>query len=890
MASNQQVTVGENVQLKSLSDPTINLNAYYQGFVNLQSVEPSLGLPSNITFTSPNSTYYFPVVTVHPTYGNSRKFTNNANLLTINGNNIGIGTATPRSKLTVVGNISARGRLYADDRPYTMLFALSSIIPTKGDNVIYTGIVATPLYSNINGGGFNAIDDSLYSTIAGGLVNNVGYVSHFSFIGGGAENSTCGFFSSIVGGECNIINAGDHSVIVGGMCNAMFSGSLGCQNDSSSIVGGTCNTIMGYCGNFIGGGVGNYMDENTACGSILGGWDNCMINGEAAVILGGARNKIYAIEAGEYPEYDELTNDESYSFIGTGSDNYIAGIHSAILAGRQNSLSGSNSFVLGSFIKTGVHNTTFVNNLSSQGILHGTSVKAITANFHNGKFENDLTVFGNLSVLGTRVEINTNFLNTSAIRVVNPGEGPALYVQQLNSNYDVAQFFTEYDIPVLTIKNSYLELPATSRVGINTSDPNKELTVIGDISASNNLYGNRIGVNTSDPNVELTVVGDISATGFIYGTIPSLSAFISSPYKYSGPTSIVPNLGTNVATGSSANVTGGDNNNVIGDYSTIVGGFQNSLNANYANIGGGRCNNATALYSSIGGGFSNDATNSYSTIGGGSSNIVNGVYSTIGGGLCNSITNGSYSFIGGGTENTLTGSYSIIVGGICNNANNSSIIGGLCNNANGSYSILGSGFNNTLSGSYLFLGGGINNNINGVYSSIVGGIQNTISQIAGCSFIAGGNNNTANTSNVFILGSNIIANTPNYTYVNNLSVQSGNIDSPGTETILTDGINTTGNGPFTLSLNFTNGVYVQNDLHIGNGSNGFDAKIQSTVTGNRNYSLPDSTGTLMVVTSGIRNFAAPIASSSIATVTRTIQVFDSSGNSLGHIPLYATRS
>ena len=853
MASNQQVTVGENVQLKSLSDPTINLNAYYQGFVNLQSVEPSLGLPSNNTFTSPNSTYYFPVVTVHPTYGSSRKFTNNGNLLTINKNNIGIGTATPNSKLTVVGDISARGRLYAEDRPYTMLFALSSIKPTKGDNAIYTGIVTVPLYSNIGGGNFNAIDNSLYSTIAGGFSGTIGDSSHFSFIGGGAENNTCGFFSSIVGGECNTINAGDHSVIVGGFCNALFSNFLGCQNDSSVIVGGACNTIMGYCGNFIGGGVGNYIDDNTACGSILGGWDNCMLNGEAAVILGGARNKIVAVEYGGYPDYDELTNDESYSFIGTGSDNYIAGIHSAILAGRQNSLSGSNSFILGSLIETDIHNTTFVNNLSSQGILHGTSVKAITANFHNGKFENDLTVFGNLSVLGTRVEINTTTFNTSSLKIINPGVGPALYVQQVNSNYDVAQFFTEYNIPVLTIKNSYGELPDTARVGINTSDPNKELTVIGDISASNNIYGNKISVNTTDSNVELTVFGDISASGNIYGNIPSLSGFVSSPYKYSGLTSIVPNLGTNVATGSSANVTGGDDNSIIGDYSSIVGGHNNSLNGDCSIIGGGFQNALSGSYSTIAGGWMNKVFPNVGFIGGGASNTINSGSST--------------SVIGGGQQNTIgTGS------------------------SNSVTSFIGAGMMNNILGYGSAIVAGCLNNVNGIRSIIGSGNQNLITSSANYSFIGAGRCNTANAENTFILGSNITASEPNYTYVNNLSVQGGLISSPGSETIISDGIGSTGNGAFTLSLNFANGVYVQNDLYLGNGSNNFDAKIQSNVTANRTFGLPDSTGTLMVVTSGVRNFAAPIASSNVATVTRTIQVFDSTGTSLGHIPIYASRS
>jgi hypothetical protein len=875
--SQQPISVGENFKLKSLSDPTINLNAYYQGFVNIDSVEPSLGLPSNNTFTSPNSTYYFPVVTVHPTYGSSRKFTNNANLLTINKNNIGVGTATPNSKLTVVGDISARGRLYAEDRPYTMLFALSSIKATQGDNVIYTGIVTVPLYSNIAGGSFNSIDYSLYSAIAGGLENTIGFTSHASFIGGGIGNTTSGYYSSIVGGECNSIVSSSHSTIVGGYCNTLNTGSSYYAANVSVIVGGKCNTIMGYCGNFIGGGVRNFMDENSACGSILGGVDNCMINGEAAVILGGARNKIHAIENGPYPEYDELTNDESYSFIGTGSDNYIAGIHSAILAGRQNSLSGSNSFILGSLIKTDIHNTTFVNNLSSQGILHGTSLKALTAQFESGIFENNLTVFGNLSVLGTTVEINTTTFNTSSLKIINPGVGPALYVQQVNSNYDVAQFFTEYNIPVLTIKNSYGELPDTARVGINTDTPNKELTVIGDISASGRIYGIFDGID-------------------------------KSPYKFSDsiPTSIIPISGNNsIASGIYANIGGGFRNTISDDYSTIGGGLSgtasgysstvaggrnNIASGSHSTIAGGRCNIASDSYSTVGGGRINTASNGHSTVGGGQFNTASNLYSTVGGGRSNTAS-GLYSNVAGGRSNIASGSHSTIAGGRINTAsgNYSNVAGGRNNIASGLHSTIAGGLSSTASGLYSNVAGGRNNIASGNYSIIGGGCRNTAS--GSYSFIAGGCNNNTNTqSNTFILGSNITASVPNYTYVNNLSVQGGLISSPGSETIISDGIGSAGNGAFTLSLNFANGVYVQNDLYLGNGSNNFDAKIQSNVTANRTFGLPDSTGTFVVATSGIRNFAAPIASSNVATVSRTIQVFDSTGTSIGFIPLYASRS
>ena len=70
---------------------------------------------------------------------------------------------------------------------------------------------------------------------------------------------------------------------------------------------------------------------------------------------------------------------------------------------------------------------------------------------------------------------------------------------------------------------------ATGNVGINTSIPNKALTVVGEISATGAatlgssvdtvLYASptgKVGVNTDTPNKELTVIGSISSTDVVY--------------------------------------------------------------------------------------------------------------------------------------------------------------------------------------------------------------------------------------------------------------------------------------------------------------------------------------------------------------------------------------
>lgn len=69
----------------------------------------------------------------------------------------------------------------------------------------------------------------------------------------------------------------------------------------------------------------------------------------------------------------------------------------------------------------------------------------------------------------------------------------------------------------------------TGSVGINTSAPNKTLTVVGEISATGAatlgssqdtvLYvtsTGKVGVNANSPNKELTVIGSISSTDVVY--------------------------------------------------------------------------------------------------------------------------------------------------------------------------------------------------------------------------------------------------------------------------------------------------------------------------------------------------------------------------------------
>lgn len=94
---------------------------------------------------------------------------------------------------------------------------------------------------------------------------------------------------------------------------------------------------------------------------------------------------------------------------------------------------------------------------------------------------NDTTMFGNLSVLGSLTYLDSVVTTASALSVINYGTGPALTVVQHGAQ------------PVATFRDAeggYMTIADTGKVGIKTQTPNVELTVVGDISATGNIYGN----------------------------------------------------------------------------------------------------------------------------------------------------------------------------------------------------------------------------------------------------------------------------------------------------------------------------------------------------------------------------------------------------------------
>lgn len=134
MAQSEPQTVGNQFELNSLSVNT-NQNAYNYNFIDIRSVEPSLGLPNVNNKNNDYTIYYFPVFSTVNNYSDSRK-TTYQNLYYYN-NNLGIGTI-PNQPLTVSGNISSNQTVFAGNVTLTntVIQSFSTPVTATGDFLV----------------------------------------------------------------------------------------------------------------------------------------------------------------------------------------------------------------------------------------------------------------------------------------------------------------------------------------------------------------------------------------------------------------------------------------------------------------------------------------------------------------------------------------------------------------------------------------------------------------------------------------------------------------------------------------------------------------------------------------------------------------------------------
>ena len=256
--------------------------------------------------------------------------------------NVGIGTSSPSQTLTVAGTISAATAVYANG---VLLGSTGPLASLSGNwQSTYTTVSANSGYWNtsyqsISSQAYTLVDSTSSIQPVRGLSTASG---NYSNVLGGKCNTASSIYSTI-GGGFSSCNTGKYSVIAGGLCNYAGINAAGC---AGVIGGGFCNTITGLGGSVIAGGSRNCV--GSTYGTIGGGTYNCAT--------------------------------ANYATIAGGCCNIADGTNSTIVGGCCNHTSGNtNTFILGSNLSASAINYTYVNNISSQGLVCGTTLCGSTS-------------------------------------------------------------------------------------------------------------------------------------------------------------------------------------------------------------------------------------------------------------------------------------------------------------------------------------------------------------------------------------------------------------------------------------------------------------------------------------------------------------------------------
>jgi hypothetical protein len=263
-----------------------------------------------------------------------------------------------------------------------------------------------------------------------------------------------------------------------------------------------------------------------------------------------------------------------------------------------------------------IHNNLFVGNdleIGRNSLFHGYV-----------EVEKDLKIHGNLTVLGHISEFETKVTISSATEITNYGTGPALKITQYGAE-PIAHFIDINGDDIIFQDNGYM--------GLGTDTPNEKLTVVGSISSTNHLtidqtavvkqhltvgpnvlsvnyIDEKVGINVQNPNKELTVIGSISSTGDLYanqnasiGLNASFGTFADSNlFTFLGKISSTSNTNTPAVEitqngGGDRLVVSGNNNSLVVKNNGNVGIGTNTPNKELTVVGS--ISSSEALYSSI---------------------------------------------------------------------------------------------------------------------------------------------------------------------------------------------------------------------------------------------------------------------------------------------------
>jgi hypothetical protein len=660
-------TVANEIPLKSLASVTSRHIPYLFNFISLDFAEPSLGLPTGSSTQKSNTNYYFPVITIHPTYSGSRAFTG-ANSLYVNNTTLYVGTNIVAGPGNITNNTSSS--IVGGSSNATV--ACNSFIGGGSGNS------AIGAYSNVVGGISNSAK-GLYSSILGGNLNNAD--NNASVIAGGTGNIACGYASATLGGKYNCVT-GDYSSAIGA-CNTVsgdYSTVTGLGNntkgDYTAIIGGSNNIICqskagDYGGSVIIGGSTSCIINNSF-NTIAGGEGHCLHNTSHAFVGGGIGNNIEGYFCQNTPYLDSATIVGGYvnyigchgcnAFIGGGSFNSACCGASSVVGGCYNKAVGCQSTVSGGYSNSACGESSFVG--------------AGFNNCANGRFSFVGAGFGNRAdgnysvVVGGGSDFCESNTASSDYSFIGAGScncielcafGSVIVGGQSNCIAGACLHQSAFNSVIVGgVNNSISETGCGSFIGGGSSNnvSGRYSVIVGGGLDPNTVSGNYSFIGSGGNHC---LCGDSSFIGA--GGENKIGRFYNSA------------------------ILSGATNTLSGDESAIISGLCNIIcnNTEASIIGAGQCNHLNGYSSFLGAGTENKICAADA------SSIVSGCSNTIK--HCQNGCSVTGSFIGGGSTNYIKNDYSAIVGGYLNTNS-------------GKYSIVGAGSGNKISSNLSFIAGG----------------------------------------------------------------------------------------------------------------------------------------------------------------------------------------
>jgi len=438
---------------------------------------------------------------------------------------IGSNITPTTSNYTYVNNLSVAGQAYANgvllgsgggsnvsgltgnwQNTYTTVSANSA-----NWNTAYRSVTSQP-YTLV------ALTSSIQT-----ILGSNSALGQFSLVAGGYQNKASGLYSNVNGGTVNVAGSG-WAVVGGGNHNQALSG-------YSVVAGGWSNCANNWA-TTINGGYGNVAQGS---GSTIGGGLNNTASGVYSIIGGGR----------------SLSATGNYSHIGGGYNNTASGNYSTILGGQNNNTNTlSNTFILGSNITATQANYTYVNNISSQGLVYDGTGNSSQWNSAYTLLNTTTATTFNVNVLsaksaflGTTAVVAA--LNSAPLTITSAASGSVFNAIQntfagVSASTDVSLYNDDsinyLDLGIASTKyngNIYAPTFNVVRGGDSYAYATSGNFVIGAANTNGNLTfftggtlsgaaGNErmritntgfVGVSTLSPNQALTVVGNISATG-----------------------------------------------------------------------------------------------------------------------------------------------------------------------------------------------------------------------------------------------------------------------------------------------------------------------------------------------------------------------------------------